>query len=428
MRNKTVIIIFLIYVTMNVSAQVKTTDSTFINNSRPIVFVVNRTDISESDKDWINNFLIPELEALGDRDIILGRATASPEGSTPNNVRLARSRKASMDALLGRYGINTKRIRYDVVTEDYPLLLSLMQMEYDKYLPIVKTIIRKHDGKGDQLKAELKRLEGGKIWNHLLKKYFPQLRAVRIMPIDERLVNTNQLPEAKPIHTDLPFPKPNIYVEMPLPEPAESSRKRRELLSIKTNLLYDFAYMPGYDRFCPIPNVALEYYPLSGHFTYGASFEGPWWRNYKEHKYFQLRNYQLHTRYYLQSGETGFRGFFVSAYAHAFLYNICFDEKRGWEGEGWGAGLGLGWAIPLDRSKHWRLDIGLQAGFLNTRYDPYQWLCPVDGDKDKQVYYYKWYRDAKDFKKRQYRYNWLGPTRLEVSLSYDILYRKSKRK
>ena len=71
MRNKTVIIIFLIYVTMNVSAQVKTTDSTFINNSRPIVFVVNRTDISESDKDWINNFLIPELEALGDRDIIL---------------------------------------------------------------------------------------------------------------------------------------------------------------------------------------------------------------------------------------------------------------------------------------------------------------------------------------------------------------------
>ena len=242
---------------MNVSAQVKTTDSTFINNSRPIVFVVNRTDISESDKDWINNFLIPELEALGDRGIILGRATASPEGPTPNNVRLARSRKASMDALLGRYGINTKRIRYDVVSEDYPLLLSLMQMEHDKYLPIVKTIIRKHDGKGDRLKAELKRLEGGKIWKHLLKKYFPQLRAVRIMPIDERIVNTIRLPEAKPIHTDLPFPKPNIYVEMPLPEPAESSRKRRELLSIKTNLLYDFAYMPGYDRFCPIPNVAI---------------------------------------------------------------------------------------------------------------------------------------------------------------------------
>ena len=400
MQGKIVLISFLVCATMKVSAQAKTTDSTFINNSRPIVFVVNKIDISENDKDWISNYLIPKLEALGDRGIILGRATASPEGSTPNNVRLARSRKASMDALLSSYGINTKRIRYDVVPEDYQLLLSMMQMEHDKYLPTVKAMIRKHDGKGDQLKAELKRQEGGKIWSHLLKKYFPQLRAVRIMPIDERLVNTNQLPEAKPIHTELPFPEPNIYVEIPQPEsePAETGRKRRELLSIKTNLLYDFAYMPGYDRFCPIPNVAIEYYPLSGHFTYGASFEGPWWRNYKEHKYFQLRNYQLHTRYYLQSGETGFRGFFVSAYAHAFLYNICFGEKRGWEGEGWGAGLGLGWAIPLDHSKHWRLDIGLQAGFLNTDYDPYQWRCPVDGDKDKQVYFYKWYGDAKDFK------------------------------
>ena len=321
MQGKIVLISFLVCATMKVSAQAKTTDSTFINNSRPIVFVVNKIDISENDKDWINNYLIPKLEALGDRGIILGRATASPEGSTPNNVRLARSRKASMDALLSSYGINTKRIRYDVVAEDYQLLLSLMQMEHDKYLPTVKAMIRKHDGKGDQLKAELKRQEGGKIWNHLLKKYFPQLRAVRIMPIDERLVNTNQLPEAKPIHTELPFPEPNIYVEIPQPEaePAETGWKRRELLSIKTNLLYDFAYMPGYDRFCPIPNVAIEYYPLSGHFTYGASFEGPWWRNYKEHKYFQLRNYQLHTRYYLQSGETGFRGFFVSAYAHAFL-------------------------------------------------------------------------------------------------------------
>lgn len=110
MQGKIVLISFLVCATMKVSAQAKTTDSTFINNSRPIVFVVNKIDISGNDKDWISNYLIPKLEALGDRGIILGRATASPEGSTPNNVRLARSRKASMDALLGSYGINTKRI------------------------------------------------------------------------------------------------------------------------------------------------------------------------------------------------------------------------------------------------------------------------------------------------------------------------------
>lgn len=87
MQGKIVLISFLVCATMKVSAQAKTTDSTFINNSRPIVFVVNKIDISENDKDWISNYLIPKLEALGDRGIILGRATASPEGSTPNNVR-----------------------------------------------------------------------------------------------------------------------------------------------------------------------------------------------------------------------------------------------------------------------------------------------------------------------------------------------------
>ena len=428
MRNLLIISTITLGSVMNVTAQVKTTDSMFIQKSHPINFVVDRIDISDKDREWITNNLIPELKALGNRGIILGRATASPEGPTPNNIRLANNRRKSMDQLLGSYGINIKRIRYDVVPEDYPLLHTLMQMRHDAQLPVVDSLMKRYEGNNAQLKAALKRQDGGKLWKYILKRYFPELRSVRIMAIDERLVNANPLPEAKIIHAELPFPQPNIHADVPFYEPETITENRRELLSIKTNLLYDFAYMPGYNRFCPIPNVAIEYYPLHGHFTYGASFEGPWWQNYDQHKYFQLRNYQLHTRYYLRSGETGFRGFFVSAYAHAFLYNICFSEKRGWEGEGWGTGVGLGWTIPLGKSKHWRLDIALQAGFLHTLYDPYQWRCPIDADKDKLQYYYKWYGDAKDFRKRQHRYTWLGPTRLEISLSYDILYRRNHKK
>ena len=43
-----------------------------------------------------------------------------------------------------------------------------------------------------------------------------------------------------------------------------------------TNLLLDVAYMLGYNRWCPIPNLAIEYYPKKGHFTYGALFDFPW--------------------------------------------------------------------------------------------------------------------------------------------------------
>ena len=433
-----ILFVFLGY-SMNASAQVKTTDSTFIHDSRPIIpFVVGKKDIKDLDRKWITQTLIPKLQALGDSGIILGRASTSPEGSSYINIRLAQARKNSMNALLRSYGIQADRIRYDVVPMDFALLRTLLRLEHDAYYPVLDSLFNKYGNNVLQLKEAAIRQDQGKFWLHLYHNYFPRLRSVRIMAINKSLARTEK-PQMDILISSIQRPLLSLDSMMPRQEiiPLSSIGKayRRELLSIKTNLLFDLAYMPGYNRFCPIPNVAIEYYPLHGHFTYGASFDGPWWQDYDAHKYFQLRNYQLHTRYYLQSGDVAlrqpgkgaaFKGFYLSSYAHAYLYNICFGEKRGWEGEGWGAGLGFGYVLPLDRKEHWRMEFGLQAGFLNTRYDPYQWLCPVDGDKDKQVYYYKWYGDAKDFKKRQHRYTWIGPTRLEVSLSYDILYRKSK--
>ena len=384
---------------MDTAAQGITTDSVFVRNSRPIEFVVNKINISDDDRRWITGSLIPALKALGDRGIVIGRATASPEGPTPNNVRLANGRRAAVDALLNSYGIPTDKIRYDVVAEDFPLLRTLMWLEHDAEYKTVATLMKLYPNDNQKLKEAMKGYNGGKLWQRLLHQYFHKLRAVRIMAMDKMLVG---LEEQAPTKFDIPtisfipgnLGKPTIHV--PIVYIADNDDARRELLSIKTNILFDFAYMPGYDRFCPIPNVAIEYYPLHGHFTYGASFDGPWWQHYDEHKYFQLRNYQLHTRYYLRSGDislrkpgkgAAFKGLFFSAYANANLYNICFDEHRGWEGEGWGAGLGIGYVLPLGGKEHWRLEFGLQAGFYQTDYDPYQWRCPVNPDTDPVKYY-----------------------------------------
>lgn len=428
----------------NANAQVKTTDSIFVNHSHPIQFIVNKIDISDQDRQWITDSLIPELRALGDRGIVIGRATASPEGPYDNNRRLAQQRKASMNRLLGSYGINANRIRYDVVTEDYPLLHTLMWMKHDPLYPAYDRLMKQYADNDAKLKSALKAYDGGRLWQHMLKIYFPYLRAVRIMAIDEKLVEEVPLSErVKDLGVFTPFAvfplqsMPHVHADIPYEAPLIIEEARREWLSVKTNLLYDFAYMPGYDRFCPIPNVAIEYYPLHGHFTYGASFEGPWWQDYDAHKYFQVRNYQLHSRYYLRSGDiskrrpgegAAFKGLYFSAYAQAGLYDICFDANRGWEGEAWGAGLGIGYVVPLGRKEHWRLEFGLQAGILQTDYDPYQWECPIDPVVDKKQYYYKWYGKAQDFKKRQHRYTWMGPTRLEITLSYDILYRRNRKK
>lgn len=430
---------------MNAAAQVATTDSAFIHDSRPIIpFVVGKKDIEQQDRKWITNNLIPKLKVLGDSGIIIGRASASPEGSLHINTQLANARKASMNALLSSYGINTNLIRYDVAPMDFPLMRSLMKLRKDDYLPVVDSLMNQYAADVVLLKEAMIRQDRGKLWQHLYHNYFPSLRSVRIMAIkraekeeDKREEIERKENEREKIEIEKIEKIEKIEEIEKIEKEETEGDERRELMSVKTNLLFDLAYMPGYNRFCPIPNVAIEFYPLRGHFTYGASFDGPWWKHYSKHKYFQLRNYQVHTRYYLRQGDieerkpgkgAAFKGFFFSAYAHAYLYNICFSEKKGWEGEGWGAGMGIGYVMPIDRKEHWRLEFGLQLGYLNTLYDPYQWRCPVDPDTDANRYYYKWYGNAKDFKKRQHSYSWIGPTRVEITLSYDLIYRHKERK
>jgi hypothetical protein len=218
---------------------------------------------------------------------------------------------------------------------------------------------------------------------------------------------------------------------------------RRATLAVKTNLLFYGVYMPGYDRWCPMPNVAVEYYPRKGHFTFGASFDCPWWRDYDAHKYFQVRQYQVESRFYLRGAHEPskpskpympskphepYTGFYVQAYANAGLFGICFDADRGWVGEGIGGGLGLGYVLPLTRSGHWKLEFNLQAGYFRCKYDPYQYENPVDPSYHDDLYYYKWTLSPSLFKKRQYRWNWIGPTRIGITLSYDLLYKRIQKK
>ncbi len=213
---------------------------------------------------------------------------------------------------------------------------------------------------------------------------------------------------------------------------------RRELLSIKTNVLLDMAYVPfGYDRWCPIPNVALEYYPKGGHFTFGGSIDFPWWQHYWQHKYFQMRNYQLEARYYMHSGDASsrsldggmaFKGLYAQAYAHAGVYCFCFNADKGWIGEAVGAGLGIGYVMPLSKKGRWRLELGAQFGFIFSGYDPFQYEYRGSASPNDHLYYYDWTLPSAQFKKRQYRYTWFGPTRVGITFSYDLLYRRKAKK
>lgn len=243
-----ILFVFLGY-NLNASAQVKTTDSTFIHDSRPIIpFVVGKKDIKALDRKWILQTLIPKLRALGDSGIILGRASASPEGSWYINTRLAQARKNSMNALLRSYGIQADRIRYDVAPMDFALLRTLLRLEHDAYYPVLDSLYNKYGNNVLQLKEAAIHQDQGKFWLHLYHNYFPRLRSVRIMAINKSLARTEK-PQMDILVSSIQRPLLSLDSMMPRQEiiPLSSIGKayRREMLSIKTNLLFDLAYMPG---------------------------------------------------------------------------------------------------------------------------------------------------------------------------------------
>ena len=84
--------------------------------------------------------------------------------------------------------------------------------------------------------------------------------------------------------------------------------------------------------------------------------------------------------------------------------------------------------VPITKTGRWRLEMGVQVGYFRCKYDPYQYENLVNLAYHDNRYYYKWTQKTEYFKKRQYRWNWLGPTRIGITLTYDLLYRKIQTK
>lgn len=418
-------------------------DSLFYRISRKVVFPVNKYDIPK-DSPLRRELLGEILPYFNSNDYVLEaivlRGAASPEGPYEWNRTLSRLRSKSLLNLISSSVSQPLDSVLSVkeMPEDYLYLLLLMKERGDEDYQRVAAVVDKYiDTDPKRLKSEL--MSDKTLWKRLLRDYFPEMRTARavlffkkrdgidLQPIAPLDYITNQVgsPNGVPAIMSPVNPLLPAYIfDMRTPH--------RELLSVKTNLLFDLAYMPGYNRFCPIPNIAVEYYPLRGHFTLGASLDFPWWQHYDKQKYFQIRNYQLEARYYLKDGSVdrigcgngaAYTGWYFQAYVNAALYGICFDKKRGWEGEGAGGGLGVGYVLPLTRKGHWRLEFGLQAGVFFTKYDPYQYESVLYPDRHDGLYYYKWNKFGNLFKRRQHQFTWFGPTRVGVTLTYDLLYR-----
>lgn len=422
---------FIILTKDTVNLPPQLTDQEFYEISEGVVFKVNRTELREDDPflKKYRNEILPYVNSqhLQLRKVYV-RGAASPEGPYDNNRRLGIGRTKALIAELQRgllHQYTKARIETSSVTEDYGFLCYLMEEAKDADYAEVKGIYDSCNGNELQCKQKLMKAQGGKLWNRLLKEYFPTLRAARIAlwfsepdamhaPISKTLIETAAV-ESAPSNA---FGIPTLDIE---PVPYQNLYARRHLIAFRTNLVHDFFYMPQFG-WAHSPNYQLEYYPLNGHYTYNIGMTWGTHRHWNTQEFFQVRDFQIELRRYFV-GKGKFIGPYLGAYINGGKYGIGLNEEKGWEGEGGGLGITGGLVIPINRKGSLRLELMGALGFYLTRYDPYVWGNPITGEIDGD-YYYNYHGSASTFKKRNHQFTWVGPTNIGIQLTYDIIYRK----
>jgi len=417
--------------------------------SLDVNYKVNKTNIDNNSPSYrkLIEEIVPIMES---RNLQLHhmyvRMSASPEGSYWNNVRLAKGRGQALIDSLARYihMPSDDQIVVNTVPEDYAYLYKLIERSYDVDRDTIMSIISENMGNDAATKSALRALYGGTTWKRLLKDYYPQLRSARVVFYFTRhKLAEPEVAEAEDVN-DVHLPMysvttPTNSVVYKKWNEGASVTGKEPMLAVKTNLLYDAFFIPGlaYD---PIVNVEVEYYPHHSNWSFLGEYEFPWWSNDEgmlptsKHHYFQLLNAQLEARRYF-SRDYSHTGHYLSAYGHAFLYDFCFDSTngKGYQGEGWGAGLGYGYVKRLGKNpqSRWKMELFLKMGFFETRYDDYYYGAKYDSETGQFVsakYYYNYHGDNDLFVRRNHRFrNWfLYPTGVGVTISYDLFDRKLK--
>ena len=175
------------------AALVRLSDQEFLDKAGKVVFKVNTYDTFTNDSllQLLEKEIIPRInkDSLRLRRLIV-RGAASPEGSVPNIRMLGRRRTETLSLFLRAHlsvPVDEQSLSTEVVTEDYRLLLVMMQRAGDPALGIVRSLCDQHLPRYEYtiLKRKLQQLQGGILWRHLQKEYFAELRAARVVLVFE---------------------------------------------------------------------------------------------------------------------------------------------------------------------------------------------------------------------------------------------------
>lgn len=374
----------------------------------------DRVDLQE---DYLDNALqmvrIRDILARSPRiDSIAIYAYASPEGAPHRNDWLARRRaEVARDFILANLPNDSVLLPQNIILhpmgENWEGLYEELDANYhlmnrDRVMKIMRA-----DIPTETKKWRLKQLDNGFTYNWIIRHHMPALRVATWLCVYQ------------PIPEFVPDTMPDISVEMPtLPEleplpVTEVPRKKKTILALKTNLLYDALSLVNYSIEVPIGDrfSALWYHQF------------PWWTWGQADNQYCIRFLSIggEGRWWFkpmprpQMGKSVQRdrlmGHFVGVYAESGKWDFEWGRDICHQGEHWSVGLSYGYSMPLGRRLN--MEFSLSLGYASI---PYRGYTPSEN------YEILWRDLAK-----QGRWHYFGPTKVQVSLVVPITM-QTKRK
>lgn len=353
-------------------------------------------------------------------------SNVSPEGSDEANSKLRWERLRNSVDLIKRYFELPARCEtyFDARVTVSQIWSNLAGLVRKTDWPNKQQVISILNAGGD-VPTKIKALEPDqKTWNALHDNFFPQIRSCKVVVFfrkkepepafpssnfkltEETTIKVSELKERpqKEQVAEEKAEKPKKEViekpKKPLPKKQRTLIIYNPLLAVGTNVLYDVAITP---------NVFVEV-PVKDKMSFALMGLTSWWKKQDDSWCYEFQYAELEGKRWLgdRSYVNVMTGHALGLYAGIGYYDMEAHSK-GFQGEvKFQAGISYHYSKYFGSTERWRFQFGFGIGAARLNYSYYE------GRQNNK--YLVWQYDGK----RTY----VGPTKLELSLSYLIHTKK----
>ena len=305
---------------------------------------------------------------------------ASPQGSYEWNRQLANRRMKALETLVrSKIEVSDSIITYDdnYIAWDY-LAERVSESEMAHKHEILSIlgekpeIVKYRNGRNiDSRIPKLQRLDGGRVWDELFRRFFSPMRNASMVIVTFKQVSPPPVVVPEPVieevevsadTTEAVLPAPVIVDTVPDPTPAVKEWGRK--LYVKTNAL---------GLGLAIANTAVEI-DLCRHWSFNLPVYYSAWNYFKSTVKFRTAMIQPEIRYWFRDDNDGW---YAGGHIGIGHYNVATNgEYRTQDHEGkspaLGGGLAVGYRLPISGNKRWKMEFSIGAGAYKLHHDKFR--------------------------------------------------------